>query len=156
MHGATIGIALRATLDDENASGWGSFANVLKLPFPDLTLADGDGTGNVNKLYVAKVTVPAGDTVTLHLTDGTLKDIGGVALVFGKMKAAAVVNAGVLALTVAGTNGLGWVDAPLPAAAVLLWASGVGIDVIAGDTVTLTNAGGAGVDVEIALLGSAT
>lgn len=91
-YGSTLSIALRAILSDANATGFGDVGGVERFPFPDLTLGDGNGDGNVNQIYVAKRTIAAGDSVRLNLHDGSLADLYGNPLLFGNVKTVVLHN----------------------------------------------------------------
>ncbi len=92
-YGAFLGVELRGSVTDENASGFGVIAQVLKLPWGNLTFGDGNGTGNVNKLYSKKLTIAAGSSTTLNLLDGSLfGNVIGESLVYGNVKVLAVQN----------------------------------------------------------------
>ncbi len=175
VHSALLNIDLRGTINDANATGFGTVAALLRLAWPKLELGNGNGSGNTNKIYVNAVTLPtAGTRVQFDLADGTLKDVLGNALVFGRIAMLAFWNK---------SNNLLYLDTQagavdpwlgiMPVSSYLMVAAPGGITVMAcggangipgsagtitggANNLNLVGIGSGATDIEIAIIGSAS
>lgn len=134
-------------------------AGPLKQTFPA-----GSGTGAINKLYFAQVTVPAGSTAVLTLSDASLIGPLGETVTFTKVTSIMCVNNGAAVVTLGGgTHPLGGFTGAVgntinlqPGCPYLNGkndAAGVAVASGTADALTFTNASGSDCLVDVLIVG---
>lgn len=120
---ALLSAQVQFTLDQTNL-GMGDSVNSTPL-VKQLNYSDGAGSGAVNTVYSALLTLAASGTATLNLTNSSLFDVLNVAVLMARVKAVfiqllsttddATNGTACSAITVAGLNGAaGFIDGTTP------------------------------------------
>lgn len=163
-YGVSLGLILKGSISDLNATSFGTLAVAPLFPWTQRSIVTGAGASKVNLIYTATRTLTSGSDDVLCLTDSTLKDAFGVALVYARVNTLAIYNtAAVGNLEVGGATNPweGWTTVTgskvtvIPGGLLLL-SNVVGYVGVSGTTknIKIHNAGAGSVTYNIAIFGS--